>query len=196
MLNYGYIGLCLKGKSMLKNFLIATFTALILSTTAMAEKANEIKYTPSPVPATMLKEAKNSIPDIRTAPIETSKTYRNTDALDIVKSPKVYYRNYVKITGKVDKFSTLGLDYNVIKKDSKDYISFLIKREDVKDYNIPLSELKLIVKRDYAEKELINLEPGDEIKILGRVFSLALGDPWIEVDKVEYVKKEKIEDKK
>ena len=63
--------------------------------------------------------------------------------------------------------------------------SFLIKREDVTNYNIPLSELKLIVKRDYAEKELVNLEAGDEIEIYGKVFCLALGDPWVDVDQVK-----------
>ena len=91
----------------------------------------------------------------------------------------------VKMLAHFDKFSTIGLDYEPANKNSKDYISFLIKREDVVNYNIPLSELKLIVKRDYAEKELVNIETGDEIEILGNVFCLALGDAWVDVEQVK-----------
>lgn len=169
---------------MLKKFLLTTIAILTITTSVIADTGKDTQIVLSVPTQTMA-----------TNPDANSIIYKDANSLDIVKAPKSYYNSYVKITGKFDKFSTLGLDYSAVKKDSKDFISFLIKRDDVKDYNIPLSELKLIVKRDYAEKELINLEPGDEIKILGKVFSIALGDPWVEVDKVEYSKKDKDKDK-
>ena len=88
---------------------------------------------------------------------------------------------------KFDKFSTLGLDYKPAFKSSEDYISFLIKRDDTQ-YDIPLSEMKLFLKRSEAEKH-IDLKTNDEISIIGKVFSDALGDAWIEVEKLTLVKK-------
>lgn len=79
--------------------------------------------------------------------------------LNIVKSPKSYLNQNVKIKTKFDKFSTLGLDYKSAFRSSEDYISFLIKREDT-TYDIPLSEMKLFLKRTDAEK-YIDLKTND-----------------------------------
>ncbi len=117
--------------------------------------------------------------------IEQVSEYKDVSALALVDSPSKYLNKNVKIKAKFDKFSTIGLDYPPVKKDAKTYISFLIKRENVTAYNIPLSELKLIIKRDYAEKEMLNVEQGDDMEIYGKVFSVALGDPWVSVDKVK-----------
>ncbi len=92
-----------------------------------------------------------------------------------------------------DKFSTLGLDYKKALRESKDYIGFLIQRDDVQDHNIPLSEMKLFLKRDYAEK-FIDLDTGDRIEITGHVFSNALGDAWIDVNNITVLKKAKAEE--
>ena len=67
-------------------------------------------------------------------------------------------------------------------RSSEKYISFLIQRPDVLDHNIPLSELKIFIDRTVAEKH-IDLNSGDEIEFTGKVFSTALGDPWMDVDK-------------
>ena len=83
---------------------------------------------------------------------------------------------------KFDKFSTLGLDYKPAMRSSENYISFLIQRPDVTDHNIPLSELKIFLNRTEAEKH-IDLNSGDVIEFTGKVFSNALGDPWMDVDK-------------
>ena len=91
------------------------------------------------------------------------------------------------MNAKFDKFSTLGLDYKPAFKSSENYISFLIKREDT-SFNIPLSEMKLFLKRDTAEK-FIDLKTNDEIKIKGVVFSDALGDAWIDVKELTITKK-------
>ncbi|MCK7484454.1 MAG: hypothetical protein MZU97_02065 [Bacillus subtilis] len=96
-----------------------------------------------------------------------------------------------------ERFSTLGLDYKPAFRDSKKYISFLIRRTDVTDHSIPLSELKLIIAREKAEK-LIDLESGDKIEITGEVFSTALNDPWVEVESIKIIspKVKNVSDKK
>jgi lysyl-tRNA synthetase class II len=91
------------------------------------------------------------------------------------------------MSAKFDKFSTLGLDYKPAFKSSEDYISFLIQRDDSK-YDIPLSEMKLFLKRLEAEK-FIDLKTGDIISIEGIVFSDALGDAWIDVSKLKVTQK-------
>lgn len=90
---------------------------------------------------------------------------------------------------KFDKFSTLGLDYKPALKSSDDYISFLIKRNDTQ-HSIPLSEMKLFLKRDVAEK-FIDLKSDDMVYIEGTVFSDALGDAWVDVSKLEVLNSNK-----
>ena len=119
--------------------------------------------------------------------ITASNTQSDTNPLSIVNSPKLFLNKKVIMNAKFDKFSTLGLDYKPAFKSSEKYISFLIKRNDT-DYDIPLSEMKLFLTRDYAEK-FIDLKTNDEIKITGTVFSDALGDAWIDVENITIVKK-------
>ena len=114
------------------------------------------------------------------APAPT-RNYIPVQPLDMVKNPSFYLNKYVKIKGKFDKFSTLGLDYKPAMKSSEDFITFLIQRPDVTDHNVPLSELKIFLKRAEAEKH-IDLNAGDEIEFSGKVFSNALGDVWMDVD--------------
>lgn len=112
----------------------------------------------------------------------TSQTYTPVSSLDVVKAPNKYLNQRIKIKAKFDKFSALGLDYKPAFKSSEKYISFLIKRDDVANHTVPLSEMKIFMQRSEAEK-YIDLETGDEIEFSGFVFSNALGDPWIEVEK-------------
>lgn len=109
-------------------------------------------------------------------------SYPLVNSLDIVANPTKYLNKKVRIKAKFDKFSTLGLDYKPAFKSSEKYITFLIKRSDVTDHTIPLSELKNFLPRDIAEK-YIDLKSGDEIEYSGVVFSNALGDAWIDVEK-------------
>ncbi len=109
-------------------------------------------------------------------------TYQQVNALDVVARPGFYLNKFVTVKGKFDKFSTLGLDYKPAFRNSDEYISFLIQRPDVKDHNVPLSEMKIFIKRKEAEK-YIDLNPGDEVEFSGRMFSNALGDVWLDVEK-------------
>lgn len=120
--------------------------------------------------------------------------YITVNPLDVVANPYRYLRRNIKIKAKFDKFSTLGLDYSPAMRSSEKYISFLIQRPDISNHDIPLSELKIFLKKEVAEKN-IDLDAGDEIEFTGKVFSTALGDPWMDVDsfKVLTVKKPKKE---
>lgn len=115
-------------------------------------------------------------------PKQTTQNYTNAvsvNPLSLVARPNSYLNKTVKITAKFDKFSTLGLDYKPAMRSSENYISFLIQRPDVTDHNIPLSELKIFLNRTEAEK-YIDLNSGDIVEFSGKVFSTALGDPWMD----------------
>lgn len=50
--------------------------------------------------------------------------------------------------------------------------------------------MKIFLKKEVAEKH-IDLNAGDEVRFSGRVFSTALGDPWMDVDTFEVINKVK-----
>ena len=124
----------------------------------------------------------NPIPAVE-KPVSTSTpTVIRANSLDMVARPNFYLNKTVTVKAKFDKFSALGLDYKPAMRSSEDYISFLIQRDDFKDHNIPLSEMKIFIKRTDAEK-YIELNSGDEIEFTGKVFSTALGDVWMDASK-------------
>ena len=84
--------------------------ALIISITAGMgfEKVNSQTAT-TPVPAR----------------VQPTIQYMPVGALDIVNNPQKYLYKHVKIVGKFDKFSTLGLDYPPANRSSEKFISFL-----------------------------------------------------------------------
>lgn len=129
---------------------------------------------PTPVGSKTLEQ---SVPKTASCPVNVNAMPVNP--LQLVARPQAYLNKTVKITGKFDKFSTLGLDYKPAMRSSENYISFLIQRPDITDHNIPLSELKIFLNRTEAEK-YIDLNSGDIIEFSGKVFSTALGDPWMD----------------
>lgn len=118
----------------------------------------------------------------------------NTTSLNIVSNPDKFLNKTVKMQATFDKFSTLGLDYNKALRPSTKYIGILIQRDDVINHDIPLSEMKLFLTKELAEKH-IDLDTGDKIEITASVFSNALGDPWLDVKSLSVIKKAKKEDK-
>lgn len=129
------------------------------------------------------------------APAMPQSQYRDVNPLELISNPYKYLNRNIRVTGKFDKFSALGLDYKPAMRDHDKYISFLIQRPDVTDHDIPLSELKIFLKKEVAEKH-IDLNAGDEVRFSGKVFSTALGDPWMDVDTFEVINKVKKEVKK
>lgn len=159
---------------------IIALTAIIsislgLGLTTNAENNKKIQ-TPAPVQKVLTQKA-------------PSASYEEVSSIAIVANPTKYLNKHVKIKAKFDKFSTLGLDYKPAFRSSEKFITFLIKRDDVKDHTIPLAELKNFLNRDTAEK-YIDLKSGDEIEYTGVVFSDALGDAWLNVDSFKVLNKQ------
>ena len=154
---------------------IILFTAIISIGLGISTNA-ATKSTKAPTPAAKAPVVV-SLPD---------SSYQQASALDIAANPAKYLNKRVKIRAKFDKFSTLGLDYKPAFRSSEKYITFLIKRDDVTDHIIPLSEMKNFLERSVAEK-YIDIKPGDDIEYCGVVFSNALGDAWVDVEKFSVV---------
>ena len=119
---------------------------------------------------------------VTTTTTTTAPTYELVNAIDVVSNPAKYLNKHIKVKATFDKFSTLGLDYKPAFRSSEKYISFLIKRDDSANHTVPLSEMKIFLLRDIAEK-YIDLSSGDTVEFSGVVFSNALGDAWVSVDK-------------
>ncbi len=114
----------------------------------------------------------------------------------IVDNPSLYLNKTVSFSGEFVSFSSLGLDYKPAFRDGTKYIGILMKRPDVKDHTIPLSELKMFMTRELAEKN-IDIDTGDTFTLTGKVFSTALGDPWLDITEFKITnKKTKQEQKK
>ncbi len=139
--------------------------------------------------------AQNQTIEIKQAQIQQHPAvkYTQVNALDMVAAPNKYLNKSVTVRGKFDKFSTLGLDYAPAMRNSEEYITFLIQRDDVQDHNIPLSEMKVFLKRSEAEKH-IDLNAGDEIEFSGKIFSTALGDVWMDAEKFTVISTQKSKD--
>ncbi len=157
--------------------LTVTFLALTLAAGSRAVAANAVPQMVNP-----------SVPQS----VIDSTRYTEVNPLDVVAYPMRYLNKNIAVRGKFDKFSTLGLDYEPAYRSSEDYITFLILRADAGTHNIPLSEMKVFLKRSLAEK-YIDINSGDEVEFFGKVFSTALGDVWIDADKFAVLNKKENE---
>ena len=138
-----------------------------------------------------------TIPSYAAAPVcPIQGTSTQVKAAELVKNPQTYLNKNVKITAIFDKFVTIGLDYKPAFRDSKDYISFLIRKDEIQGHIIPMSELKILINRKTAEKQIAKIESGDKVEIEGKIFSTALGDPWLEACKVTIISKKEKKDEK
>jgi hypothetical protein len=115
-------------------------------------------------------------------------SYKDIQALNLLSDTDKWVGEKVSFEGTFVTFSPYALDYKPAMRASKDYIAFLIQRPDVQQHIIPLSELKLIYPRLKADK-VQDIENGDKILVKGKVFSAALGDPWVDVDEIVLLQK-------
>ena len=107
--------------------------------------------------------------------------------LDVVSNPNAYLTKRISMVSKFSKFSSLGLDYEPAMRASDKYVTCLFLRDDSVN-NIPLSELKMFVPRKIAET-IPDVKEGEKINIVGTVFSTALGDVWLDVERFNLIKK-------
>lgn len=114
-----------------------------------------------------------------------------TKIKDLLVSPKAYKGKRVKLMGDFYSYSSLPLDYPPAMREAKNYIGIVLARPDMKQ--VPLVELKLAFKLETFKniEDQLNLEQGDTIKISGRVYEVALGEPWVDVASIEVVKRVK-----
>ena len=144
-------------------------------------------------PATAVKKPVSSAAKTTTAtnPIDNA---IKVDPVKVVDNPAQYLNKNITFDTEFISFTSLGLDYKPALREATKYIGVLVQRSDVKDHVIPLSEMKLFLSRENAEKN-INLEQGDKIKITGTVFSNALGDPWVDIKTLTVISKKNKENK-
>lgn len=180
----------------IKNKMITALILVMMLASGMVAFADKYQVADTKTPATP-KSVQLDVNKKTTAtnPIINETAYVFVKSLDVVANPNKYLNKQVKFRAVFDKFSTLGLDYKPAFRDSQKYITFLIKRDDVTDHTIPLSEMKIFIKRSEAEK-FIELDSGDIIEVYGKVFSTALTDAWVEVDKLVVITKKNKEEKK
>lgn len=126
-------------------------------------------------------------PVVKSAQSNVVQLYTPVSPLDVVCTPSKYLNKNIKFNAEFIAFSSLGLDYKPAFRDSAKYIGLLIKRDDTAK-EIPLSEMKIFMTRELAEKN-VDLEAGDKISVSGKVFSTALGDPWVDVNAISVISK-------
>jgi hypothetical protein len=110
----------------------------------------------------------------------------SASADDLITKPQDYVGKNVKFTANFFAFSNLALDYKPAFRSSKTHLSFLVLKPNS---HVPLAELKLAMmipkEKDPESTLLATLKDGDQLEMVGKVFSAALDDPWVEVFKVK-----------
>ena len=133
-------------------------------------------------------------PALKSAVKQQSVAYLSVNPVDVVNYPSRYLNKNISFTAELVAFTSLGLDYKPAYRDPAKYIGVLIRRPDVIGHTVPLSEMKIFITREIAEKN-IDADVGDKIKISGKVFSTALGDPWVDATSFTIVEKKEKSDK-
>lgn len=189
--------------------LIPLMLSLLVAVSATAVAAPPAKKSPAPAHSTKSKTApapaKKADPkatDAKSADgkdavdkaaldkeIEASlATATKVDPLAVLKEPTQFMNKKVTFTGTFNRFADIALDYKKAFRDSRDYVTFFILRPDVTDHTIPLAEMKLFFPRKRSP-EVMDLETGDKIQVIGTEFSTALDEPWIDVEHIKILEK-------
>lgn len=135
-------------------------------------------------------EKKDSKAEAKPAPEPIIENVVNVQAEDLVRTPADYLGKNIRFSAQFWNFSSVALDYKPAMFSSKDYFSFLVLRPNS---HVPLSELKLAMKipkdeKDPNSKLLQSLKDKDEVEVTGKVTSVALDEPWVQVLKVKRLK--------
>ena len=112
----------------------------------------------------------------------SSAVYMNVSPVDVVDNASKYLNKNISFTAEFVAFTSLGLDYKPAFREGSKYIGILIRRPEITNNVVPLSEMKIFLSRELAEKNM-DIDAGDKVKIEGKVFSTALGDPRVDVKK-------------
>ena len=144
------------------------------------------KNTPAPINKSAAKESKKAdeLPPIKNIVTEC-KTELTLSQL--IAEPEKWLDKEICFSGSFDSFSGLALDYPPAMRERKKYISLTLLRPKTQ---IPLGELKLAIKINDAQRHeyLSKIAEGDTVKIKGKVFSAALGEPWVDINQIQVTK--------
>jgi hypothetical protein len=141
-------------------------------------------------------DGKDKPPSATPAEIDASiASAQAVDSLEIMKNPNLFLNKKITFTGTFNRFADIGLDYKKAFRDSRDYVTFFVLRPDVKEHTIPMAEMKLFFPRKKSD-EVMDLESGDKIQVVGTEFSSALDEPWIDVEHIKILEKIPRTDKK
>lgn len=108
-----------------------------------------------------------------------------TPLVDLVSEPAKYLGKKIVLEGEFYAFSTLALDYEPAMRNSKDFIGIVLARPDHEE--IPLVELKLAAPLKIFKDNSISLEHGHKVLVKGKVYAVALGEPWIDIEEFSVV---------
>jgi hypothetical protein len=108
-----------------------------------------------------------------------------TKLVDLVSEPAKFLGKRIVIEGEFYSFSTLALDYEPAMRNSKDFIGLVLARPDQTE--IPLVELKIAAALKTFKEKNINLEHGNKLAIRGKVYAVALGEPWLDVEEISLI---------
>jgi hypothetical protein len=104
-------------------------------------------------------------------------------AEELVEKPREFLGKNVKFSAPFCSFTNLALDYKPALRPAKTHLSILVAHS--KKNKIPLSELKLAMmtpgEKDPETALLAGLKEGDMLEITGKVFSIALDEPWVDI---------------
>lgn len=111
-------------------------------------------------------------------------------AEDLVRAPSDYLGKNIRFTAPFFSFSNVALDYKPALRQSKTHFSFLVLRPNS---HVPLSELKLAMpipkdEKDPMSKVIAGFKEKDELEITGKVFAVALDEPWVDVLRIKKIK--------
>lgn len=191
----------IKKQTLTKRLLPVMLSAVVaISATAAAgmltakDSAAETKTAPpaKTTPATPAKtDKKDGKPVVKVSAAEIDASIASAtkvEPLDLLKTPDQYLNKKVTFTATFNRFADIALDYKKAFRDSRDYVTFFILRPDVTEHTIPLAEMKLFFPRKQSD-EVMELEAGDKIQVVGTEFSTALEEPWIDVEHIKILEK-------
>jgi len=107
------------------------------------------------------------------------------ELVELVSEPSKFLGKRIVVEGEFYSFSTLALDYEPAMRSSKDFIGLVLARPDQTE--IPLVELKIAAALKNFKEKNINLEHGNKLAIKGKVYAVALGEPWLDVEEISLI---------
>jgi len=178
-------------KTYLHGRLVGLCLALAISSAGPAPAAAPAK--PAPTKPAAEKPAPEKAAADKAAPAKAATTPEpvlenvvSASADDLISKPQDFLGKNVKFTANFFAFTNLALDYKPAFRSSKTHLSFLVLKPNS---HVPLAELKLAMmipkEKDPESTLLATLKDGDQLEMVGKVFSAALDDPWVEVFKLK-----------